>query len=187
MKIMKNVLHTLLGLAIALAAGMVQADGFPAIYFTKVGGTAFNAAGQLAVNALPYKARLAAGQPELWISGDKGLTLRLQLDSAGHLAGGVDGPDFVLKGAINGTAYSGDLLTGEVHSFVYHPDPSDTDAADIGITLNGGALLSHPGFGAGSVTIHLHMLSMRDASGNVFADVDFVQPWTAGAGGNVAP
>jgi hypothetical protein len=114
--------------------------GYPNTTFFSQAGTSYNpATGILSVTSSPQLTTLTSGATALRVGLPRALSIAIQVDSAGQLAGGVAGDDLVLTGTLAGTGYSGTLLTGEIIEYGIR-NAGATDFLDFRFRVTGGSL-----------------------------------------------
>lgn len=119
----------------------------PLINFSGTGLTTYHAdTGLFGVKSAP----VALVFPPVKFIGDasgapENFEINIEVDTSGHLVGGVPGDDLVIVGAVNLTGNAvpdadGVLLTGEISRFGYRETGTSTDLYDFVFTVTGGEL-----------------------------------------------
>lgn len=180
-------------LCLSVGAGVASAEllgitpGAPLTGFNSLGTTTFNAGtGLLSITARPLQTNLADGGPVYTVFPPSSLEIRIYLDAAGNVTGGVAGPDFQMVGSIDtngdGTPeYSGVLLSGEILAFGWlNADvwPLNVDLMDFRFFATGGSLL--PLYGGSDIGLQL-TIEFSTFNGS------FTENFSGGAKGWVTP
>ena len=101
--------------------------------------------GLLEVDASPVAFLESSTSLPRFVTGNRTVQIRIEVDSSGNLVGGVAGDDLVVEGNIdidgNGPPdVTGTLLTGEILAFGAHDSGGPTDLYDFRFAVTGGAL-----------------------------------------------
>jgi uncharacterized repeat protein (TIGR01451 family) len=176
---------------------------FPLIGYDFSGQVNYESASQtLAFNidATPLQFKESATSPARTVmvdpaTGTRDFQVHIQVDNAGNLIGGVDGPDMFVTGAIDldGDSVvdvSGTLLTGEISQFGYYNSTTPTDKYDFRFTPTGGALQSYFIGKDIAVTANSEGSSFNGSfdtnfSGGAKGNIGTVAPWLSSLSGNV--
>ncbi|MBT8137041.1 MAG: hypothetical protein KJO54_08530 [Gammaproteobacteria bacterium] len=144
----------------------------PLLFFNNTGVLNYDAGpGLIEVNAVPLAIRVSLLDPPILVfpsGGNRYLSIGAVLDSAGNLVGGVPGDDLEIVGevTIDGTTYSGVLLTGEVTGYMGENGSGTTDFHSFRFTTTGGLLAD---FYGSDIGIELTS-EMSDYTGNFLVD-----------------
>jgi hypothetical protein len=128
---------------------------FPLLSFDNGGTTTYDATtGAFSVVALPIALRLTPGAPPRFVTPNppdagEAFLISIQVDAAGNLIGGVDGPDLIVFGFADldgdgSNDVGGLLLAGEITGFGYQNE-GNTDLFDFSFSVIDGVLA--PAFG----------------------------------------
>jgi hypothetical protein len=162
----------------AAAALLDDTLGVPIIAYDQNGVTTYQPGPNLfSVTATPFQIFPSAAPITAGPNGQL-VSVRVVIDSAGNLTGGVPGDDLAVTGevTIGSDTYSGVLLTGEVSAFGYRDSGGPTDFYDFRFTVTGGKLAALYG---------TNIVGMQVTSENSDFIGDFTKPITGGAKGNI--
>jgi len=162
----------------AAAALLDDTLGVPIIAYDQNGVTTYEPGPNLfSVTATPFQIFPSAAPITMGPDGHF-VSVRVQVDAAGNLTGGVPGDDLAVTGevTIGADTFSGVLLTGEVSAFGSQDSGGPTDFYDFRFTVTGGELAALYGTNVIGTTV-------TSESSNFTGD--FTQPFTGGAKGNI--
>jgi hypothetical protein len=164
----------------AVGAAAIVISDYPQIRLSIPSSAVYTASsGLLSFNSTP-SVYLWSSSSGGTVGAPKSLALNLVLNPAtGALVSGVAGDDFVLTGILGTSGYSGTLLTGEVLSFAFIDDASDTDSAELRLQVTGGSLATHSGFVGKDIGVLLTLENIRNSAGGVVTTVSFGQDFSA--------
>ena len=131
----------------ALADLLGILPSFPLLTYDNTGVILYNSStNRLTVNASPIAFRASPTQPPVLVTPVPGsgevFAININVDESGTLLGGIPGDDLLVTGnaTVNGTNYSGTLLSGEVRAFGFEDSGGPTDSYDFEFEVTGGQL-----------------------------------------------